>query len=385
MLSALILNLLILYSIIPAVIPEIVLESSNGLVYVPFSGNPSTTNWSSGTKSGTGRNISSSVKSTLTLNSTSTSNGLSAASKSTHEFSGQSSSALQPTSGFISGAGRNSSSSVKSTLTLNPASTSNGLSAAILSTHEFSGQSSSALERTPGFNSGTGRNNSFSVKSTLAFNSTSTSHGLSAASIGTLKISGQRASASWRTSGFITSNKRVVNSTSTVNNVVRNTATGSSALIRSGPSLTTALSTPFTTGSPRTSTGAWPASITYVSQSSSSTVVGVAFVTTVNGTSIITTTQPQQSLVSPTGSGYSLVAITDGGSTTTLTLATLPSATLPSEPTGIQVVTQSGVPVIYSPVTLSGYSNTEPVEISTSFTETVSGQITVQSGWYVIL
>lgn len=145
------------------------------------------------------------------------------------------------------------------------------------------------------------------------------------------------------------------------------------------------LSIPSIAGISATASGDWPASITYVAETGSSTVVGVAFVTTVNGTSKITTTKPQQSLIPATGSGYNLVAITEGSVTTTLTLNDLPSATLPSEPTGLQVVTQSGLPVTYSPITLSGYNNTEPVEISTSFVETINGQTTTQGGWYVVV
>ena len=154
--------------------------------------------------------------------------------------------------------------------------------------------------------------------------------------------------------------------------------------IRSGLSLTSALKTPYIPGVSTTSPSVWPASITYVAQSSSVPTVWVAFVTTISGTSKITTTQPQQSLLAATASVYSLIAITQGGNTTTLTLNSLPTATLPTEQTGVQIVTQSGVPVTYSPITLPGYSNTEPVEISTSFTETVSGIITSQGGWYVL-
>ena len=173
---------------------------------------------------------------------------------------------------------------------------------------------------------------------------------------------------------------------SAFSNVAGTTAPTLSTSIPSGLGLTSAPSTPSMSGTPATSSSVWPASITYVAQSGNSDVVGVAFTTTVNGTSKITTTQPQQSLITPTGSGtvYSLIAITEGGTTTTLTLSTLPTATLPSEPTGVQVVTESGTPVIYSPITLSGYSNTEPVEISTNFVETINGQTTTQGGWYVI-
>ena len=145
-------------------------------------------------------------------------------------------------------------------------------------------------------------------------------------------------------------------------------------------------STPPITAISASSSSVWPASITFVAETSSSTAVGVAFVTTVNGTAVITTTKPQQSLVPATesGSGYELIAITESSTTVTLTLNDLPTATLPSQPTGVQVVTDSGVPVTYSPITLSGYDNTEPVEISTTFTESIDGHTTTQGGWYVI-
>lgn len=185
---------------------------------------------------------------------------------------------------------------------------------------------------------------------------------------------------------FRASSKKESSVSAILNNVAANTAPTSNPSIPSGLGLTSAVSTPSIAGTPATSSNFWPASITYVAQSSSSDVVGVAFITTVNGTSKITTTQPQQSLIPPTVSGsvYSLIAITEGGTTTTLTLNTLPTATLPSEPTGAQIVTQSGIPIIYSPITLSGYSNTEPVEISTTFVETVDGHTTTQGGWYVM-
>lgn len=162
--------------------------------------------------------------------------------------------------------------------------------------------------------------------------------------------------------------------------------TSSASILTTPPSGTQPA--PTITGMVASSSSVWPASITFVAETSSSTAVGVAFVTTVNGRSMITTTQPQQSLIPATESGsgstYQLIAITESGTTATLTLDNLPTATLPSQPTGLQIITESGIPVTYSPITLSGYDNTEPVEISTSFTELVNGHTTIQGGWYVL-
>lgn len=128
----------------------------------------------------------------------------------------------------------------------------------------------------------------------------------------------------------------------------------------------------------------WPSSITFISESSNVPVVAIAFVTTVNGTSMITNSQPKQSLVTPTGSAISQVAVTEGNITTTLNIASLPTASPLPQASGVQVVSESGSPVIYSPLTLSGYSNTEPVEISTDFVEVINGQTTTQGGWWLI-
>lgn len=186
----------------------------------------------------------------------------------------------------------------------------------------------------------------------------------------------------------------------------------------------------------------WPSSITFVSESSGVPVVGIAFVTTIGGTSFITNTQPKQSLITTmgsatgqlsvsegktatgsatgqlsvtgsstakfsaighlsvtegnsatgsatgqvaitqgntaTGSALGQVAITEGDTTTTVKLASLPTANPLPQPSGVQVVSESGSPVIYSPLTLSGYTNTEPIEISTNFVEVINGQTTTQ-------
>lgn len=133
-----------------------------------------------------------------------------------------------------------------------------------------------------------------------------------------------------------------------------------------------------------TNSSIWPSSITFVSESNSVPVVGIAFITTVDGTSSITHTQPKQSLISPTRSTLSQVAIVEGNITTTLKLASLPTASLLPQASGVQIISESGSPVTYSPLTLSGYSNSEPAEISTNFVEVINGQTTTQGGWWLI-
>lgn len=160
-------------------------------------------------------------------------------------------------------------------------------------------------------------------------------------------------------------------------------------------------------------------------------VVSIAFVTTISGTSFITNTQPKQSLITTagsasgqvsvtegntatgsaglvfvtevntatgstigqvaitpgsttTGSALGQVAITEGDTTTTLKLASLLTANTLPQPSGVQVVSESGSPVIYSPLTLSGYSNTEPIEVSTTFAEVFNGQATTQGALWLI-
>ena len=134
-----------------------------------------------------------------------------------------------------------------------------------------------------------------------------------------------------------------------------------------------------------TNSSIWPASITFVSESGSVPVVGIAFITTVGGTSsFVTNTQPKQSLVTPTTSAVGQVAIIEGNTTTTLKLASLPTASPLPQASGVQVISESGSPVTYSPLTLSGYSNSEPAEISTNFVEVINGQTTTQGGWWLI-
>ena len=72
------------------------------------------------------------------------------------------------------------------------------------------------------------------------------------------------------------------------------------------------------------------------------------------------------------------------GTTTNVELSTLPVAsTFPPE-VAAETLTISGVPVVYSPVTLPGYTNIEPAEIFTTFVEQVNGQATTQAGWWLI-
>ena len=130
----------------------------------------------------------------------------------------------------------------------------------------------------------------------------------------------------------------------------------------------------------KTSVGSWPASISFCSLSDSVAVVEVGFVTTLaDGKSSITNTSPSQSLITASaGLGCAgEVAVFSAGLTTTIQLSTLPSATsFPQD--GIQIVTQSGAVVQYSPETLSGYNNAQPIEISTNFVEVINGHTTTQ-------
>lgn len=144
--------------------------------------------------------------------------------------------------------------------------------------------------------------------------------------------------------------------------------------------------TPISTKS-GTNLGNWPATVTYCLQSNNQPVLMIGFVTTgTNGISTVTNTSPSQSVVSdPAGSPcLGEVAISTAGTTTIIELSTLPVASTLSQDFVAQTVTSSGTPVVYSPVTLSGYDNTEPIEISTSFVETVNGQTTTQWGWWLI-
>ena len=133
-----------------------------------------------------------------------------------------------------------------------------------------------------------------------------------------------------------------------------------------------------------TASGNWPASVTFVSQSGSVTVVDVGFLTNSDGTTFVTNTQPQQSLIPAIGSGHGQVVITEGGSVTTLDLGNLPTATSVSLPTGVQVGTESGAVVTYSPYYLSGYENSKPIEVFATFGENVNGKVSTQAGWWLI-
>ena len=138
------------------------------------------------------------------------------------------------------------------------------------------------------------------------------------------------------------------------------------------------------------SQGNWPATVTFCFESSGLPVVGYGFVTTYSGgRSSVTRKIPTQTLIS-TSTGLACageVAIVVNGLTTTIELSTLPSATSFLQSTvaaSEQVLTQSGIPVIYDIETLSGYKNTQPVLISTSFVEEYNGQTTTQAGWWLI-
>lgn len=133
--------------------------------------------------------------------------------------------------------------------------------------------------------------------------------------------------------------------------------------------------------------GIWPATVTYCMQSNNQPVLMVGFVTIgTNGISTVTNTSPSQSVVSdPTGSPcLGEVAISSAGTTTIIQLSTLPIASTLSQDAVAQIVTLSGTPVVYSPVTLSGYDNIDPIEISTGFVEIVNGHTTTQWGWWLI-
>ena len=113
------------------------------------------------------------------------------------------------------------------------------------------------------------------------------------------------------------------------------------------------------------------------------TVVDIGFLTTSDGTTYVTNTQPQQSLISATGSGLGLVVVTESGTMTTLSLSSLPTATSLSPPTGVQLVTESGTVVTYSPYCLSGHTNSKPIETYATLGENVNGKITSQAGWWL--
>ena len=390
MFVSLFLTLLIAHSTLAAVISELVLESS-GILYLPANPGPNPTSVSSGTSSGIGTTKLSGLNITSARSAASVS-GPSASTLSTWIRSGPSVSST-PSAASVLGLAVNSSAlnqlGIVSSTTYNVA----GLPASNLSS---SIRSDPSVSSTPSAASVLGLAVGSSASNQLGLNVSSTTYnvaGRPASNLSSSIRSGPSVSSTPSATSVLglavnssASNQLGLSVSSTTYNVAGLPASTLSSSIPSGLSLTSALSTPPITENPATTSNYWPASITFVAQSSSSDVVGVAFLTTVNGTAKITTTQPPQSLISPSASGatYSLIAITVGGSTTTLTLTDLPTATIPSEPTGVQVVTESGNPVIYSPITLSGYDNTEPVEISTIFTEIVDGQTTTQGGWYVM-
>ena len=153
------------------------------------------------------------------------------------------------------------------------------------------------------------------------------------------------------------------------------------------PLITSATSLRSISTNSSTNTGTWPATVTYCLQSNGQPVLMFGFVTTgTNGMSTITNTSPSQSIVSATSGSPCLgeIAISSAGNTTIVELSTLPVASTLSQEVTVQTLTLSGTPVVYSPITLSGYNNTEPIEISTSFVETVNGQTTTQWGWWLI-
>lgn len=152
------------------------------------------------------------------------------------------------------------------------------------------------------------------------------------------------------------------------------------------PNTTPASITGFSQSTNTASLGNWPATITFCSESSGQPIVGYGFVTTHSGgLSSVTNSIPSQKLVS-TSTGLVCageVAVINNGLTTTIELSTLASAT--SYPqlaaaASVEVLTQSGVPIIYDIETLSGYQNSQPILISTDFVEVVNGQTTTQAG-----
>ena len=127
--------------------------------------------------------------------------------------------------------------------------------------------------------------------------------------------------------------------------------------------------------------GYYPSTVTFATTHDGTSEVGIAFLTTTSGgRSIITNSVPPQSAV-----GTGLVVVTIDGTTTTVTLSSLPTPEpLPRE-NSVQVITESGIAVTYSPRTLSGFASlTAPFEISTAFVETINGQKTTQAGWWLI-
>lgn len=159
-------------------------------------------------------------------------------------------------------------------------------------------------------------------------------------------------------------------------------ATSTSAKATTTPTVT--LSSALT--GTKTSVGNWPATISFCSVSDGVAIVGVGYVTTLpDGKSSITNTIPSQSLI-PASAGPGCageVAVSSDGLTATIQLSTLLSATTFPQ-YGAQLVTQSGTVVKYTPETLTGYNNAQPIEISTNFVEVINGHTTTQGGWWLI-
>lgn len=87
----------------------------------------------------------------------------------------------------------------------------------------------------------------------------------------------------------------------------------------------------------------------------------------------------------PGTTGIGQLVIDVSGAKSTINLSTLPPTTPLPQESGVQIVTESGVPLTYSPTTLHGYEDiTQPIEISSSFVEGVNGQTTTQGGFWLI-
>lgn len=158
----------------------------------------------------------------------------------------------------------------------------------------------------------------------------------------------------------------------------------------SAPVITPASITGLRQSTSTTSLDDWPATITFCSESNGQPVVGYGFVTTQpGGLSSVTNPIPSQTLIS-TSTGLACageVAVISNGLSTTIELSTLPSATTypqSAAASSAQVLTQSGVPIVYDIITLSGFKNTQPVLISTAFVEVFNRQTTTQTGWWLI-
>ena len=97
---------------------------------------------------------------------------------------------------------------------------------------------------------------------------------------------------------------------------------------------------------------------------------------------------PSQSFLSATAKASTLgevvISITNTNTSTTVEVSNIPVASTFSDVSTMQTETEGGTTIVYSPTTLLGYSNNQPIEISTYFVETVNGQTKTQSGWWLI-